>query len=618
MNRRSRLLLSVGLFFHVLSGLTSAVAQTTDQPLSISIPAGELADALDSLGEQSGVQIMYEPALAKGITVPAIGGTLSVGDALSRLLAPTGLQATRVNEKTVVLKRSAAQMHAPPSTNEIAAENAPEVAEKKVPMSCRALEQANVPRGEIALATRGARVTRARSLRFTGGSYCLIDGGVQSVDRQAQDIKFEMAFPTRWNGNLIQLGGGGLDGRVVSPREPNGIVAPLNLVARGYLVFGSDSGHEGINDASFALNDEELRNFDGEQLKKTLDVAVYLSNVLYGAKPRHRFFVGGSAGGRESFTAAQKFPKDYDGILSLFPGYELIPLTLKFLMIRRAMEEDGGAGKIGPSEAALVKHAELSVCKTNDAIDDGIIGNPRACQFDFATLRCPKGAPGRDCLSDAQVTTLQLIHSRQNVDASLADGTNRLAAFEIGSDFGEFYGMTASLPDFIRYCILRDADADTSLLDPYRLGNLRARIESLSATYDRASRDVEDFVANGGKWIIVHGLSDELVPPQSSIDYYDDIVMKFGQKKSDAFLRLYLIPGYAHGHGAPFDASYGPFFDALERWVERDESPGRLTIIDKNPAGHGRGRPACVYPALPKYKGSGNADDARSFTCAIS
>ena len=86
-------------------GVTAVVAQPTDQAVEISLPAGDLADSLDKLGDQSGVQIMYEPLLAKGVKVPAVIGKLTVRDALERLLTHTGLKADRVNDRTVVLKR---------------------------------------------------------------------------------------------------------------------------------------------------------------------------------------------------------------------------------------------------------------------------------------------------------------------------------------------------------------------------------------------------------------------------------------------------------------------------------------------------------------------------------
>jgi outer membrane receptor protein involved in Fe transport len=96
----------------------TALAQTYDKPLEISIPAGNLADALEKLGDQSGLQIMYEPAVAKGIRVAAVNGILTASDALTQLLARTGLQADRVNDKTVVLKRAEAEKEPEPAKKE--------------------------------------------------------------------------------------------------------------------------------------------------------------------------------------------------------------------------------------------------------------------------------------------------------------------------------------------------------------------------------------------------------------------------------------------------------------------------------------------------------------------
>src|SRR5712675_1657703 len=91
------------LFF--LTAPTPALAQVFDKPLELSIPAGDLADALNRLSDQSGVQIMYQPAQAKGIKVAALNGSFTVDDALKQLLAQSGLKASRVNDKTVVLER---------------------------------------------------------------------------------------------------------------------------------------------------------------------------------------------------------------------------------------------------------------------------------------------------------------------------------------------------------------------------------------------------------------------------------------------------------------------------------------------------------------------------------
>lgn len=83
-----------------------ALAHASDRPFQISIPAGNLAGALEKLGDQSGLQIMYEPEVARGIRVAAVNGTITASEALTQLLARTGLEADRVNDKTVVLRRA--------------------------------------------------------------------------------------------------------------------------------------------------------------------------------------------------------------------------------------------------------------------------------------------------------------------------------------------------------------------------------------------------------------------------------------------------------------------------------------------------------------------------------
>lgn len=85
----------------------SALGATPDAktPHRFQIAPGQLADALEALSEQSGTQIMYESPIAKDLRVAALDDTLSVGDALDRLLAQTDLRADRVNDRTVVLRR---------------------------------------------------------------------------------------------------------------------------------------------------------------------------------------------------------------------------------------------------------------------------------------------------------------------------------------------------------------------------------------------------------------------------------------------------------------------------------------------------------------------------------
>jgi outer membrane receptor protein involved in Fe transport len=79
---------------------TSAAAQGTS---NFSIPAGPLADALNDLAQQSGLQVLFPSNLVAHVQSVEVRGPLTVEDALRRLLANTGLRFEFVNPHTVTI-----------------------------------------------------------------------------------------------------------------------------------------------------------------------------------------------------------------------------------------------------------------------------------------------------------------------------------------------------------------------------------------------------------------------------------------------------------------------------------------------------------------------------------
>lgn len=67
------------------------------------IVAGPLADALDRFGDQSGLQIVYDPRLISNRNAAAVSGHMRRNEALDRLLDGSGLGWKQVNEITVML-----------------------------------------------------------------------------------------------------------------------------------------------------------------------------------------------------------------------------------------------------------------------------------------------------------------------------------------------------------------------------------------------------------------------------------------------------------------------------------------------------------------------------------
>lgn len=100
------------LYLALLAGgapVTSAHAQAPAAAArSYAIPAGPLATALNRLGRESGTLISFAPELAAGMQTAGLAGTHTVPQALSALLAGTGLVAVGDGTGSYALRRAPA------------------------------------------------------------------------------------------------------------------------------------------------------------------------------------------------------------------------------------------------------------------------------------------------------------------------------------------------------------------------------------------------------------------------------------------------------------------------------------------------------------------------------
>ena len=122
----------------------------------------------------------------------------------------------------------------------------------------------------------------------------------------------------------------------------------------------------------------------------------------------------------------------------------------------------------------------------------------------------------------------------------------------------------------------------------------------------------------GGKMIITHGLGDEIIAPEGTIDYYGRVQRKMdGPEKTMTFARLFMAPGVDHDFRGAGPAPTGEF-QALMRWVEEGQAPDHLIAEKRDSNGKLlRTRPLFPYPAVAKYKGSGSTDEAENFMSSI-
>lgn len=511
--------------------------------------------------------------------------------------------------------------------------------------NCSALRGIKIEASSIALPTNGASITSAKLIRDDRGEYCKVLGGILPVDPSAQPIRFEVNLPFNWNHKAVQFGGGSFDGWLGGTnglkRLPVSIATEPGPLARGFATFGGDSGHhkhyfllpDAVNvvNASFAQNAEERRNFAQDGLKKTHDVAVAIMERGYDKRPDRMFFLGGSTGGREAYFAVQRWPNDYDGVLGAFAGWDQVELDLQFIRVSQAMYAKGGF--LPKSKTRLLSQSVMDKCDALDGVADGIIANVAACHFDPSTLLCPAGRTNDKCLTQQELNTVQTFATEQETTQALWHGVQTMPGYNVlaGADLtgsmgllhhpehppkillNSFYYVVGD--QVLRFFVTGDKHFDTLSFDTTTGGKYADQLMPQSMASDASDADLTAFAKHGGKFLMVHGTADATIPTQSSVMYFNMMEQALGKDTIDKFVRFYLIPGFGHGRG-PFNAGFDAL-GALDHWLDTGIAPTELVVTDNNRKGGGRTRPLCQYPTWPKYKGSGDINQANSFTCAI-
>jgi feruloyl esterase len=446
--------------------------------------------------------------------------------------------------------------------------------------------------------------------------YCQVLGHVDA------EIGFQVRLPTAWNGKLYFGGNAGFAGTI--PAYP----AMSTALGRGYATALTDTGHQaGMNDGSWALNNPERQiNFYYRAIHVVSVAAKRIIEAYYGHVPALSYFQGCSNGGRQALIEAQRYPADFNGIIAESPVLDQMGAILGY-----AWKAQAAQAAVPSSKISLLANAVLAECDAKDGLKDGLISDPRLCQFDPQTLQCAAGdAPG--CLTAAEVQAVRMIYAGpvNSAGERLYPGTPQgHETYGPATDgwplwiTGNGSGPTRTFQlqeGWLRYFIFGpDYDSLTFNFDtdPLQLATVR---ELANAT----NPDLSAFQANGGKLIAWQGWSDPDGPsPFRTIEYYDAVVQTFGGY-TDQFFRLFMAPGVYHC-GSPEvgvdGTTTGPGpnnFDtltALEGWVEGGVAPDRIIASHSTGGVVDRTRPLCPYPQQAGYVGKGSIDDAANFVC---
>ena len=453
------------------------------------------------------------------------------------------------------------------------------------------------------------QVTRATAVSETGWpGYCKVEGYV------SPQVAFELRIPIQdWNQRLLFIGCGGFCGgmaQIARCQEP---------MARGYACVTTNLGHVSTPfDGKWAYNNRALEiDFYYRATHVTAVAAKALLAAYAGQKPRYSYINGCSTGGRQGLISAQRFPADFDGVIAGAPAGVSAGGGLHLIWSALANRAEDGSGILKEDDVRRLAGAVLQQCDDLDGLADGIIDYPADCRVDLAALACP--AAGW-CLNDAQRRVAASIYAGPRDQA----GQPLYAARPVpGSELQwipayvrdagpSIYYLFGG--DFFRYLAFaedpgpdwRPEDFDWQT-DPQRMGFMRFLNYA-------ANPDISEFVAGGGKLILYQGWSDQSVPPQGTIDYFDLTTATMGGTAArDRFMRLYMMPGVAHCEGGS-----GPdqvdWLTALENWVERGQAPEQVLARKIDAGGEPEfARPLAPYPARARYQGTGNWRSADTF-----
>ena len=336
------------------------------------------------------------------------------------------------------------------------------------------------------------------------------------------------------------------------------------------------------------------------------DASRSLIDEFYGEPAEYAYWNGCSTGGRQGLVMAQRVPESYDGILAGAPAINWDRFIPSLLWPQIVMDQELG-GVIDPCKLAAATDAAVEACDADDGVSDGALDDPRACDFDAVSLVGIDTPCGE--FTDADAAVIQ----------SIWDGPRT-------SD-GEFlwYGLAPGAPldavagglpfpigwDYLRIWVEQDRTFDWHTLgyagfeDAFRTS--QDLFHDVIGTDDP---DLTSFKEAGGRLLMWHGWSDELIPAEGSIDYYERVVEAVGSTAEVAeFARLFMAPGVQHCEGGPGHAAFDAF-DALVEWVEAGRAPESITAYRGTET-----RPLCPYPTVATYDGTGDPALAASYEC---
>lgn len=523
---------------------------------------------------------------------------------------------------------------------------------------------------QLNLAARGVVITSAEVIpadrdRPQGAAqalpeHCLIRGKmnerVSPVDGKTYAISFELRLPTRWNGRFYYQVNGGNDGAVVPAL--GGLLgggSAGNALTRGFAVISSNGGHAaeqvpGVGGQLFGLDPQARLDYGYSAIGTLAPLAKAMLKTYYGKAPARSYLAGCSNGGRGGMVAAARYPDEFDGILVGAPGFNLPKAavaqmwdaqTFAAIAPKNAQGQPDFAAALTPDDLNYVRSVLLDKADALDGLKDGMIQNTAAAQkvfnvqTDLPNLAPEKRAALAKVFGGAKNSKGEALYADWPFDTGIAAGGWR--AWKLNAGPGPSLALSLGAPSMAYIFstpptqVAGDGLADYTL--KYNFDTDAPRIFATNSTYTTSAMDfmtppnatdLSRFSRSGGKMLVFHGVSDPVFSVNDTLAWFNAVQATPSGKD----VVFYPIPGMAHCSGGPA-TDQADFLTPLVNWVENGVKPGPLVAqargegalsvnadVPKDWAPN-RTRPLCPSPSVATYSGSGDPEEAESFTCKL-
>ena len=289
---------------------------------------------------------------------------------------------------------------------------------------------------------------------------------------------------------------------------------------------------------------------------------------------------------------AQRYPEYFDGIVAGAPAFNLTHAAIAEAwntdqLASIAPKKPDGTPDLSQSltepDLKLLVHSVLEKCDALDGSKDGLIFNPEACKYDPSVLQCGSSQDS-GCLSAEKVKVIDNIFRGPHASDGKAiysawpydsgDATEGWRVWMTGLGPGPSINVLI-FPPFFNGVALAGAAPRVDIFK-FNFDSDSARIDKASAEINATSTDWTAFRRRKGKLLLYNGMSDPVFSGLDLIRYYKQVEQSNGgEKDTQDFARLFLVPGMNHCGGGPalddFD-TLGP----IQAWVEEGKAPDRL------------------------------------------